>query len=57
MVFFIRLAGVVNSINTDSAWKTKTFTEEKREFWSVIREEFIVPVRIVEKIKKAVNTD
>lgn len=55
--FFIRLAGVVNSINTDSAWKTKTFTEEKREFWSVIREEFIVPVRIVEKIKKAVNTD
>lgn len=57
MVFFIRLAGVVNSINTDSAWKTKTFTEEKREFWSVIREEFIVPVMIVEKIKKAVNTD
>ena len=57
MVFFIRLAGVVNSINTDSAWKTKTFTEEKREFWSVIREEFIEPVRIVEKIKKAVNTD
>lgn len=57
MVFFIRLAGVVNSINTDSAWKTKAFTEEKREFWSVIREEFIVPVRIVEKIKKAVNTD
>lgn len=57
MVFFIRLAGVVNSINTDSAWKTKTFTEEKKEFWSVIREEFIVPVRIVEKIKKAVNTD
>ena len=57
MVFFIRLAGVVNSINTDSAWKTKTFTEEKREFWSVIREEFIVPIRIVEKIKKAVNTD
>lgn len=57
MVFFIRLAGVVNSINTDSAWKTKTFTEEKREFWSVIREEFIVPVRIVEKIKKAVNID
>lgn len=57
MVFFIRLAGVVNSINTDSAWKTKTFTEEKREFWSVIREEFIVPVRIVENIKKAVNTD
>ena len=57
MVFFISLAGVVNSINTDSAWKTKTFTEEKREFWSVIREEFIVPVRIVEKIKKAVNTD
>ena len=57
MVYFIRLAGVVNSINTDSAWKTKTFTEEKREFWSVIREEFIVPVRIVEKIKKAVNTD
>ena len=57
VVFFIRFAGVINSINTNSAWKTKTFTEEKRAFFKVIRDEFIIPIRIIEKIKKIVNTD
>ena len=57
VVFFIRFAGVINSINTNSAWKTKTFTEEKRAFFKVIRDEFIIPIRIIEKIKKNVNTD
>ncbi len=46
MVFFIRLAGVVNSINTDSAWKTKTFTEEKREFCRHNLEHFLDMSRI-----------
>lgn len=32
MVFFIRFAGIINSINTDSAWKTKNLTEEWQAF-------------------------
>ena len=35
--------------------ENKNIYRRKREFWSVIREEFIVPVRIVERIKKAVK--
>lgn len=57
MVFFIRLAGVINSINTDSAWKTKTFTDEKRAFFDVVRHDFIIPIRLIDKLKKAVNTE
>lgn len=32
LVFFIRFAGIINSINTNSAWRTRNFTEEKRDF-------------------------
>lgn len=32
LVFFIRFAGIINSINTSSAWKTRNFTEEKQAF-------------------------
>ncbi len=41
LTFFIRLTGIFNSMNTTSAWKTKTFTEEveeyKREFMAEIK--------------------
>lgn len=36
-VFFIRLAGIINSIGTTSSWKTKTLTEEREDFLSVVR--------------------
>ena len=32
LVFFISFAGIINSINTSSAWKTRNFTEEKQAF-------------------------
>ena len=35
MVFFIRFAGVINSINTDSAWKTSAESAAMR--WSMIQ--------------------
>ena len=37
LTFFIRLTGIFNSMNTTSAWKTKTFTEEVEEYKSVIK--------------------
>ena len=41
LTFFIRLTGIFNSMNTTSAWKTKTFSEEfadyKRELKSEIK--------------------
>ncbi|MCR5691582.1 MAG: putative glycosyltransferase, exosortase G system-associated [Eubacterium sp.] len=55
LVFFIRFAGVVNSINTDSAWKTRNFTEEKEAFGQVVREDFKKPLKKILEIKKYVN--
>ncbi len=37
LTFFIRLTGIFNSMNTTSAWKTKTFTEEVEEYKSVVK--------------------
>jgi putative glycosyltransferase (exosortase G-associated) len=37
LTFFIRLTGIFNSMNTTSAWKTKTFSEEVQEYKDVIK--------------------
>jgi putative glycosyltransferase (exosortase G-associated) len=57
LVFFIRFAGIINSINTNSAWKTKNFTEEKAEFRRVVQQEFSAFFGILNKIRGAVNTE
>lgn len=36
-VFFIRLAGIINSIETDSSWKTMNLSEECRAFADVVK--------------------
>jgi hypothetical protein len=43
LVFFIRFAGVINSIGTDSAWKTDTMTDELRAIAAVIKRDFHIP--------------
>lgn len=55
MVFFIRFAGVVNSINTDSAWKTRTLADEREDFMAALKEELRKPLDLLKKIRKAVN--
>ena len=40
VVFFIRVAGIINMIGTDSAWKTKTLSEERSIFSKRISEDF-----------------
>lgn len=55
MVFFIRFAGVINSINTDSAWKTRTLTDERRDFERELRSEVQKPLNLLQRARKAVN--
>ncbi len=50
IVFFIRLAGIINSINTDSAWKTRDLTDERKAFAGVIKDDMN---KILSKFKKA----
>lgn len=55
MVFFIRLAGIVNSISTDSAWKTRTLSEEGNSFAAAARELCKKPLTLLGKFRDAVN--
>ena len=40
VIFFIRFAGIINSIGTDSAWKTDNIHEERDKVDNVIHMEF-----------------
>ena len=57
MVFFIRFAGVINSIGTDSAWKTQTLTDEKNMFSSQVREDMSKIMNRIRRVRSVVNND
>lgn len=38
-VFFIRMAGIINSAMTDSSWKTKDLTQERRDLEQVLKQD------------------
>ena len=57
MVFFIRFAGVINSINTDSAWKTRNFTQEKESFVQPVAKDFSVVGHFLGRIRDFVNNE
>ena len=55
LVFFIRVAGIINSIQTDSAWKTMNFTDECKAFAKVVKQDMQKPAAFIGKLRKAVN--
>ena len=55
LVFFIRVAGIINSIQTDSAWKTMNFTDECKAFAKVVKQDMQKPASFIGKLRKAVN--
>lgn len=57
LVFFIRFAGIINSINTDSAWKTKNLTEECADFRRTLQEELSFVTKIRNRIRRVFNTE
>lgn len=57
VVFFIRVAGIVNSIGADSAWKTATLTEEKHAFAATVSHDFSRPLNAIKQLRACVNDD
>lgn len=55
LIFFIRFAGVINSIETDSAWRTSNLTEEKRAFKKEFRKILNMPGDWLERARAYVN--
>ncbi len=55
MVFFIRFAGIINSINTDSAWKTRDLNDERRALSQVLHEDIKKARAWINKIRAFIN--
>ena len=51
IVFFIRIAGIINSIQTDSSWKTKTLSQECKAFTDVVKGDMKIINEKIEKIR------
>lgn len=49
--FFFRFAGIINSINTTSAWKTKTLTDEKKTVRDIVRDDTKGIRRFIQNLK------
>lgn len=55
MVFFVRMAGIVNSISTPSSWRTRNLTEEWSDFCAAARGMAEKPLKALDRIRAAVN--
>ncbi|MBQ4282451.1 MAG: putative glycosyltransferase, exosortase G system-associated [Lachnospira sp.] len=55
VVFFIRVAGIINSINTDSAWKTRDLKDERNELSNTLRKDLDFVLSKLDKVKAFAN--
>jgi putative glycosyltransferase (exosortase G-associated) len=56
-VFFIRVAGIINSINTDSAWKTRDLHDEWKSFSEILSTDMKSALDKAKNIRKLVNRE
>jgi len=57
LTFFIRFAGIINSIQTGMSWKTKGLHEEVDDFKQIIKKDFQSLSKLIEKIKERINRE
>ena len=50
--FFIRLAGIVNSIHRKASWRTNTITDERYMVEDAIRDDFSVYLNFRNKVRQ-----
>ena len=55
IVFWIRLAGIINSITTDSSWRVETLSDEMNKIKQNIISDFNFLIKLMGKIKKFLN--
>lgn len=55
IVFFIRMAGIINSISTTSSWRTKNLTEEWEAFTQAVRSMAGRPLGWLKSLRRAVS--
>ncbi|MDD4122626.1 MAG: putative glycosyltransferase, exosortase G system-associated [Eubacteriales bacterium] len=57
IIFWIRFAGIINSTKEESKWKTSTLTEEWKKIKKAVNDDFHLPKRIVNELRRRVNNE
>lgn len=57
ITFFIRFAGIINSIKTDMSWKTRTLDQEGDDFKNVVQKDFKFMKNKILMIKRKINRE
>ena len=57
VVFWLRFAGIINGINSNGAWKSKTPSEEKEAFCVVIKKDFSHLSELFGKLRRVMNNE
>jgi len=57
MLFWIRLAGIINCITARSSWKTRTLSEEWTKVKVIIKSDFFIFSKLKKKIKEVINNE
>lgn len=57
VVYWFRMAGIINSIKGTSTWKTKTFREECEICKTIMNTDFKIIINFVNKVKGFVTTE
>ena len=57
VVFWIRFAGIINSIKEEGNWKTTTLSEEIQKIKRVVDDDLHLPKKIVRALRKKVNNE
>lgn len=55
LVYWMRIAGIINSITADSKWKTETFSSEMKILNSTVKKSFVEKVPILGRLRKVLN--
>jgi len=53
--FWIRFAGIINSINSSGTWRTKNYTEEYNDSTELVKKDFSFITNLVTKIKVGIS--
>jgi putative glycosyltransferase (exosortase G-associated) len=57
IVYWFRMAGIINSIKGVSTWKTKTFKEEQEQCKAIVSNDFRAVGRILHTVRLFISTD
>ncbi|HYE67929.1 MAG TPA: hypothetical protein VEA58_04910, partial [Anaerovoracaceae bacterium] len=57
IIFWIRFAGIINSIRSEGNWKTTTLTEEWKKIKKAVKDDLHLPIRMIKGLRRKVNNE